>query len=246
LPLTVIAEDTVALGVGANAPVLSRGEAPAAQAERFYDYGVALLLQRDLARAVRAMRRAAELVPGGPDGPFGLGRVYLEEGDLIAARDQFLAALRLAPGEVRARLFLGKTYREMGQYERALTMLRPLAASAPRDRALHFEIGQCYKLSGRFEEAAEAFRRMLDLDPNDLSAHYNLMACLRQLRRFAEARREEAIYRYLKEDEEVRRLTAEYLDAHPALAREAQSTHEHELKAAVSHQPSAEAAFPDG
>jgi Flp pilus assembly protein TadD/cytochrome b561 len=231
LPLTVIAEDRVALSVGAVAAPVSHAESIQAQAGRFYDYGVALLGQRDLARAARAMRRVVELSPSRPEGAFGLGRVYLDEGDLIAARDQFQAALRLAPDEPRARLFLGKTHREMGQYERALQILGPLAALYPRDRVLQFEIGQCHLRSGRFEEAGAAFRRMLDLDPNDLSAHYNLMTCFRQLRRFPEARLEEAIYLYLKEDEAARRLAATFLSTHPPLAHEAQSTHEHRLRA---------------
>jgi tetratricopeptide (TPR) repeat protein len=234
LPVTPLAEDSLTFVVAPAPVALTRVPAPApgreAQAMRFYDYGVALLRQSDLARAAGAMRRAAELLPRRPEGPLGLGRVYLEEGDLIAARDQFLAGLRLAPRDARARLFLGRTYRKMGQYEGALAILQPLAAQFPRDRALQFEIGQCQFQRGRYEEASEAFTRMLDVDPNELAAHYNLMSCNRQLRRFPEARREEAIYRYLKEDESVRRLTADYLEAHPAVAREAQSIHEHLLR----------------
>lgn len=235
LPVTVIARDSLLLPLAAGGvPGAERGAPDGREREvlagRFYDYGVALLGQRDLGRALRAMRRVAELLPGRVDGPFGLGRVYLEEGDLIAARAQFEAALRLAPDDVRPRLFLGKTFRKMGQYEAALAILQPLARQFPRDRALQFEIGQCHLLSGRYEAAAEAFRRMLDLDPNDLSAHYNLMTCYRQLRRFPDARREEAIYRYLKEDESVRRLTADYLETRPFAAREAQSIHEHVLR----------------
>jgi tetratricopeptide (TPR) repeat protein len=234
LPVTLLAEDSLTFVVAPAPVALTRVPAPApgreAQAMRFYDYGVALLRQSDLARAAGAMRRAAELLPRRPEGPLGLGRVYLEEGDLIAARDQFLAGLRLAPRDARARLFLGRTYRKMGQYDGALAILQPLAAQFPRDRALQFEIGQCQFQRGRYEEASEAFTRMLDVDPNELAAHYNLMSCNRQLHRFPEARREEAIYRYLKEDESVRRLTADYLEGHPAVAREAQSIHEHLLR----------------
>jgi tetratricopeptide (TPR) repeat protein len=234
LPVTLLADDSLTFVVAPEPVALTRVPAPApgreAQAMRFYDYGVALLRQEDLARAAGAMRRAAELLPRRPEGSLGLGRVYLEEGDLIAARDQFLAGLRLVPRDARARLFLGRTYRKMGQYDGALAILQPLAAQFPRDRALQFEIGQCQFQRGRYEEASEAFTRMLDVDPNELAAHYNLMSCNRQLRRFPEARREEAIYRYLKEDESVRRLTADYLEAHPAVAREAQSIHEHILR----------------
>jgi Flp pilus assembly protein TadD len=234
VPITSLAEDSVAFAV-AWLPPASTGEPPPeqrpmAQAMRFYDYGTALLAQDDMTRATRAMQAVAELLPGRPEGPIGLGLVYLQEGDLIGARAQLDLALRLQPDETRARFLLGKTHRRMGQYERALTILEPIVRRFPRDRTLLFELGQCAFSLGRYEEASEMFERMLDVDPNDLSAHYNLMRCQRQLRRFAAARREETIYRYLREDESVRRMQDDFLRAHPEIAREAQSVHEHVLR----------------
>jgi tetratricopeptide (TPR) repeat protein len=235
--VTSLAEDSVTFVVAPAPLALTREPTPGpgrvAQATRFYDYGIALLGQQDMTRAARAMRRVAELLPGRPEGAIGLGLVYLQEGDLIGARAQFDLALRISPDETRARFLLGKTHRRMGQYEKALSILEPIARRFPRDRALLFEIGQCEFSLGRYEAASDRFARMLDVDPNDLSAHYNLMRCQRQLRRFAAARREDVIYRYLKEDESVRRIQAEFLKAHPTIVREAQSVHEHVLRPVV-------------
>ena len=124
---------------------------------RFYDYGVGLLLQGDLPRAQRAMRLVQAWAPRDASGYFGLGRVYLTEGDLLAARAQFEQARRLAPGDPRPRAFLALTDRRMGQYDRALEQLRPLVDDYPRDRRLWFELGMSHYLAGRYGEATQAF-----------------------------------------------------------------------------------------
>lgn len=199
-------------------------------AERFYSYGVGLFLQNDLPRARRAFQQAATLMPGRADFLVALGRVYLAEGDLLAARAQFQQALRRVPGNLRAQAWLGHTHRLMGQYEEALNLLRPLAKRFPRDRRLWFNIGRSYFQSGRYEEAAHAFTRMLDIDPDDATAHFNLMDCYRRLRRISKARREEAIFRYLQDEELPTAIIEPFLRAHPEYRRETQPQHEHVLQ----------------
>jgi Flp pilus assembly protein TadD len=211
---------------------LLEGKDPAL-ASRSYDYGIGLFLQGDLPAAAAAMRRVQELAPNEVAGFLGLGRVYLQEGELLAARSQFELA-RATPGaardgDARPEAFLATVYRRMGDYDRALSLLEPLADRYPRDRQLFFEIGITHFRSGRNEEAADAFRRMLDVDPDDVSGHYNLMLCLQRLNRLPEARREETIYRYLKEDDTVRQLVGRYLTSHPADNHEFQTIHEHVL-----------------
>jgi hypothetical protein len=198
---------------------------------RFYDYGVALLLQGDLPRAQRAMRRVQAWAPLDVQGYLGLGRVYLTEGDLLAARAQFEQARRLAPNDPRPRAFLATTFRKMGQYEQALATLEPLARTYRRDRLLWFDIGMSHYLAGRYAAGARAFEAMLGIDPDDLSAHYNLMRCLRRLQRVPEARREETIYLYLREDDNAKAIALAYLRRNPLADREARTIHEHPLVA---------------
>jgi Flp pilus assembly protein TadD len=202
---------------------------PRPLSDRLYDYGVGLLLQGDLPRAQRAMRWVQALVPLDVRGYLGLGRVYLTEGDLLAARTQFEKARRIAPRDPRPRAFLAATERRMGQYDSALALLQPLERDYPQDRLLNFDIGMCRYLSGHYEEASTAFRRMLDVDPDDLSAHYNLMRCLRRLHRVSEARHEEVIYQTLREDDNAKQVGLAFLQAHPLADRETRTVHEHRL-----------------
>jgi Flp pilus assembly protein TadD len=233
-----VAEDWVALLLAAQpsshhhppaprVPVTSSPHQPLPR--RFYDYGVGLLLQGDLPRAMRAMRRVQEWAPRDAQGCLGLGRVYLTEGDLLAARAQFEQAGRLAPHDPRPRALLAATERRMGQYEAALALLRPLVRAFPRDRLLWFDVGMCHYLSGRYEEASRAFLTMLDIDPDDLAAHYNRMRSLRRLRRVSEARHEQVIYQALREDDNAKQIGLAYLRSHPLADRETRTVHEHPL-----------------
>jgi hypothetical protein len=71
---------------------------------------------------------------------------------------------------------------------------------------------------------------MLDIDPDDTAAHYNLMQCYRRMRRLSDARREEAIYRMLQDDEPLTYITEPYLREHPDAARERLPVHDHRLE----------------
>lgn len=229
----VLAEKSVTLG-GPKAGV--RSPAAPTDADRWYHYGVGLLLQDDLPRATRAMREAQQLPGAGADPWLGLGRVYLREGDLLAARSQIEAAARRAPADPRPRAFLGTLYRRMGEYEQALTLLRPLARAYPADRATLFDIGLSYLRTGRPAEAAAAFTGMLELDPDDVAAHYNLWMCYQRLQRYADARLEEAIYRYLRPNDGASPALVRYLRTHPVAAVEARPIHEHRLRSVAEEE----------
>lgn len=215
-------------GAPARLPVSARDDA-SQDAPRLYAYGVALLLQRDYARARRAFQQAASLAARQPEPLIALGRTYLEEGDLLAARVQLQRALNLAPGSPSAQAWLGRTYRFMGQYENALALLRPLAERYPRDRLLWFDLGLSHFLNGNREAAVECFQRMLDIDPDDAAAHFNLIRCYRALGRVSDARREEAIFHTLRDDEPLTQIITPYLRKHPTASREALPMHEHVL-----------------
>lgn len=224
----VLAKETVQLTLPMAARQRRRNVAK--EAVRWYDYGVGLLLQEDLPRAARAMLRTQRFAGVGVDPWLGLGRVYLREGDLLAARSQFEEAGRRAPGDPRPGAFMGTLYRRMGEYDQALKLLLPLARAYPADRATYFDIGLSYLRTGRPAEAAAAFTRMLELDPDDVSAHYNLWMCYQRLRRYADARLEEAIYRSLRPGDGASPALARYLRAHPPAAVEARVIHEHRLR----------------
>jgi Flp pilus assembly protein TadD len=175
------------------------------------------------------MRRVQARAPADWRGFFGLGRVYLTEGDLLAARAQFERAAQLAPLDPRPRAFLATTVRKSGQYGEAIALLLPLVGQYPRDRMLWFDLGMSHYLSGSYEEAARSFEAILAVDPDDLAAHFNRMRCLRRLRRIPEARQEEVIYEALREDDAAKRIGLSFLEQHPWAERETRTIHEHEL-----------------
>jgi tetratricopeptide (TPR) repeat protein len=83
-------------------------------------------------------------------------------------------------------------------------------------------------LAGRYEEALPFIDRVLAIDGEDLSAHYNAMLCLKALGRREEASAEEALYRYHKDDEAARSVTADYRREHPFDNRESLPIHVHD------------------
>lgn len=221
----VVGEDRITLAVRRGTQLGGVGVAP----RRWFAYGAALLVQKDTARARAAFQIARDQAPSWPDVWVALGRAYMEEGDLLAARTHLLKALSLDAGSLRARAWLGRVYRLMGRYDEALKMLRPLANEYPMDRLTWLDIGLCLLQKDQLAAASDAFRKMLDADPNDAVAHFNLMQCYRRLLRISDARREEVIYRILQEAEPPAVLLQNYARAHPDDYREAQPLHEHIL-----------------
>lgn len=217
---------------GSGVPALSR--AVAADAPRFFAYGVGLLRPNagpmELAQARAAFREALRLQPNNPDYLVALGRAYLADADLLSARAQLEQALKLDRRSPRARAWLGNTLLRMGQLEPALAILNPLSREYPRDGALWIDIGLCHLKSARYEPASEAFARALEVDPNDSTAHYNLMRCYTAMNRLTDARREEAVFRALQDDEPLTNLVEPFLQAHPSLRRETLGMHEHSLE----------------
>jgi tetratricopeptide (TPR) repeat protein len=224
---TILAEHFVDVSVGTaiQKPLVD----DVRDAPRLFAYGAALLNQHDLASSRRAFQEAVRLSPRNAEYLIGLARANLADGDLLSARNQLEKALQLERNSPRAQAWLGTTLRLMGQFEASLGLLTPLAERYPRDRQLWMDIGLCYLQSGKNEEAAQAFTSLLAIDPDDASAHYNLMQSYLRTKKISLARREEAIFRALQDDEPLRSLKDPYLKAHPQDGVEAMAIHQHRL-----------------
>lgn len=171
---------------------------PAGEGARWRNYGLALGSVKAYPEALQALTRALQTERGDAETLLALGRVYLDDGDLLAAREQFRQASAADP--LRGHAWEGAVLRRMGQPDQAAALLEPLARRYPRDLRLRFELGSAYLAALRNAEAAREFEAMLDVDPIDVSAHYNLMLCLQRLNRLTDARREETIYRLLRRE----------------------------------------------
>jgi tetratricopeptide (TPR) repeat protein len=151
-------------------------------------------------QAIQALNRSLARNPADLETLLALGRVFLEEGDLLAAREQFRRAAAAGPGDTRPPAWDTKIERKMGQPEAAVRRLTPLVRAFPRDTELRFELGSALMDQLRNAEAAREFEAMLEVDPLDRSAHFNLMLCRQRLNQLSVARREEVIYHLLPDE----------------------------------------------
>jgi hypothetical protein len=239
LPITTLAEATALLplaGVG-ESPSPSPGPQPPTPmlASRFLDYGLGLIAApkptaSDLTLALHAFQIAQTLAPARPEPLIGMGRAYLTEPSLLAARARFEEALRLAPNNPAARADLGVVYSKQGEYEQAIQLLGPLAAQFPQDTQLQSDLGLAYYRQGSYEGSAAAFQRALAADPDNAAAHFQLKQCYQRLQRVPDARREEVIGRYLAEDRLAPHLLPDYFKRNPEAQRLARPIPQHELR----------------
>jgi tetratricopeptide (TPR) repeat protein len=237
LPTIVVAQAQVTLPVrsreGASSPRSPAGgpakEGAPGERERFNDYGIGLLLQKDDKGAEAAFRRVVEIDPNYADGFVNVARALVEEGDQGRAAVELQKALALQPELPKAHYFLALTLKAAGRYEEALDHLNRAVAAFPRDRVVLDQIGRIQFLLRRYDEAILTLRRTLAVDPEDLQAHYNLMLAFRGNGDEVSARRHEALYARFKADEASQSITGPYRIAHPEDNNERLLIHEHQM-----------------
>ncbi|MBI3450549.1 MAG: tetratricopeptide repeat protein [Acidobacteria bacterium] len=236
LPTIVVSAAQVTLPVerAGRAPLTPavRPEGAPPERERFNDYGIGLLLQRDYKGAEEAFRRVVALDPNYVDGYVNIARALVEEGDHRHAAPELEQALALAPDLPKAHYFYALTLKAAGKYEDALDHLDRAAAAFPRDRVVLDQIGRIDFLLRRYDAAIAALKRTLAVDPEDLQAHYNLMLAYRGKGDDVAARAHEVLYERFKLDESSQALTGPYRAAHPEDNNERLLVHEHEMRVA--------------
>jgi tetratricopeptide (TPR) repeat protein len=227
LPVTVMAEATATLNVGA--PGAPPATPPAVQTlrGRWNDYGIGLLLQGDLKAAELAFLKVTELDPAYADGWVNVARVRLQEGNLTDAEEALRKALTLSPDLAKTHFFLGSVLKSQGRYDEAIAHMRRAAALYPRDRVVRNQLGRVLFLQRKFTEAVAEFQRVLEVDPEDLQAHYNLMLAYQGLGNEQVADRERKLYERFKADEASQAITGDYRQLHPHDNNERQAVHEH-------------------
>ncbi|MDP2905415.1 MAG: tetratricopeptide repeat protein [Candidatus Omnitrophota bacterium] len=132
----------------ANNYVRYRG---AIQMASFYE------VENDRAAALRELKQAALLNPGGRLLLLSLGNLYYNSGDYAAAEDNFRKAVRLFPLYADAYYNLGLMYNRQGRFKEASEALEELVRLDPMDAAAHFELGRAYRFAGQPRQAAKEF-----------------------------------------------------------------------------------------
>ncbi len=254
LPVVVMAEDTLLLRVAADgtasrassgllvngATAGGRPASSAEQRERFNDYGIGLLRQGDLRRAVEAFRRVQQIDPLYAEGFINEARAHLQEGDLDAAEGALQRAFALDGDSVKASYFLAQVAAARGEFRAALELLERVKREFAYDRRVLLDLARVHYLEGRFTDAVSEALAVLDIDPEELGAHYTLALAYRAMGEAEKAALHDARYRRYKEDEDIQALTGPFRRADVAANRESQSIHIHDLATAAGRFSAAE------
>jgi tetratricopeptide (TPR) repeat protein len=232
LPITEVASDVKVLhlaapGQAAGGILPVAAEDRMAARERFNDYGIGLLLQKDYKGAGRAFEEVTRIDPKYADGFVNIARAQIEEGNHRGAHETLQKALAIDPALPKSHYFYALTLKTMGRYDEAIEHLNTTLAAFPRDRVVLNQLGRVLFLQRRYEEAIAAFQRVLRVDPEDLQAHYNLMLCYRGKGDIENARREEMLYARFKADESSQEITGSRRRTHPEDNNERLLIHDH-------------------
>jgi protein O-mannosyl-transferase len=110
---------------------------------------------------------------------FNLASVYLDQGRLNEAEQEYLKTLKLRPGHISAKIGLSSVYNKKGLYEQAvktleLTIQENLSSTDPNFALARLNLGELYGKTGEIDNAIKEWEAALKIDPSFLPAHFNL------------------------------------------------------------------------
>ncbi len=220
-PIVEMAQKTAVINLGQNAAKPGDDK----DWMRWNNYGIALLGQRQYARAIRAFTRVTELRPDYADGfiNVALSNFFYQKFDIaLKALDK---AKQLEPQSMRAVYYQALIYREQGKLTQAIDGFKQALAAFPRLRDARMELGSTFYQLKKFDLARAEFEALQQIDPDDLSAHYNLMRIYQRLGMKKQAAEQQAYFVDRKDDPNAASFAHEFLKKHPEIANESVPYH---------------------
>jgi len=148
------------------------------------------------ARAEEALRSLLFYTPSDPETLVMLGKVLIDRGRYVEAREQFEAAIHLTgtsaaayAGLARAAIYEAESSGDI------LSAAEVAVAIAPEYAPAHAAMGAALREVGRLEEAIEALQRAREIDPGDPASAFDLGLTLAMMGE--EERAREAWERYV-------------------------------------------------
>lgn len=163
----------------------------------------------DLAQAIQALQRAAELDPKAMWPCLMLSQIRREQGLLEEAIAWAEAAAARAPADPLPRVYQAQALIEAGEYTQAEAALQQALAHNPRLGAAYFWLGVIQRHNGETDQAIAHYERAVQLEPNNVAFWLELGDAYQ-----AQGRHAEAIAAY----EAVLRLDRENVHAQEKLA----------------------------
>jgi tetratricopeptide (TPR) repeat protein len=156
--------------------------------EQCVNEGFNLLGEKETARGIRALERAAALHPGNAELHSLIGEHFFEANKNTLARDYLERALAADSKNEKARLSLGLACGDGGEVERAKKLLKDSIRLAGTSFAAHYGLGRLLIVEKKWAEALKEFKSALAVRPSP-EAHYVVGCVYYQLKRFRMAAR---------------------------------------------------------
>ena len=111
-----------------------------------------------------------------PEGYYGLGLYYYEQGNCDEAITQFKRAVNLSPNYAAIHYNLGNAYIRKGMIGKAIFELERSIVLGSRNPAAYNNLGNCYGRRGEWDKALAKFRQALAINPSFEDAYANMGA----------------------------------------------------------------------
>lgn len=198
--------------------------------KRWNNYGIGLLEEESLTRAIQAFIKVNELDKKRPDGNVNKAIALLAGGDVIAAEEELTQVLEIFPDDFRTRYFRGKALYAKGEYKEAIAIWKDIEIKYPNDMVLLFDLGRAYYQESLFSKSKERMLKILEIDPEHQSALYNLMLIHTALGDQANATVFKEKYDYYKQNELEEETISTFKKYNPIVMNETLNRHVHILK----------------
>ncbi len=133
------------------------------------------------------LSRAEAAAPGNWMALWGLGNVYLKQGDFVGAERKFGELARVNPYDYRAHENMGDVYLATGRFRQAEASFRRALELKPDDVESNAGLGVALMKRWRFAEALPHLARAVEGEPRSVEALFNLALTLESLGRDEEA-----------------------------------------------------------
>jgi tetratricopeptide (TPR) repeat protein len=147
----------------------------------YFNLGVDLYRQREVAKAIQAYQKVIELDPTYVEAYNNLGIIYQDIGDFDKALEAYQKAIEVNPKYEKAYNNLGILHFLNNRYEESAGAFQKALEINPGNIESYINLGILFKKQGEFKKAIECFQKALSINPFNGETYYNIGMLYEQL-----------------------------------------------------------------
>ena len=161
--------------------------------------GTAEVGLQNFPEAIKAKRKALELLPGSPDLRFELGKVLVMAQEYEAAIPELEAVEAQLPASWKTQMLLAMAYSRTNRLPQSIAECEKVLAVLPEQFGINLLLGRVQLRSGNAEAALPRLTKAASLRPQSPEPHVSLADAYAKLGRNEDAERERATAKRLAE-----------------------------------------------